>query len=473
MIVDDLSQIKNKNFFAIIIGSGPAGLTTALELEKKKIFSIIIEAGSKEYDSNNLKFLEGKTIGDSYNDISKTRLRQFGGTSGHWAGYCNPFQDQDFNYWPIKKIDLDPFLFQAKEILSLENNFFYEKFSKNLNLFNVIYSSNPRLGDRFYSHIKKSKYIYLSLNTIFLNFNGKNGKVDSINCFKKNYHKIGAKFYILSCGGIENSRLLLWSQYKNPELFNLKLPIGNYYMDHPYHAIADGLITYDNLMNYCHKNKVINKPVLSCFNQMRLTSNFNFLKNKNISNSGMYILFHESKIDNHFLQQLICAAPKYIKTLYDTKTLRNTYQISVFLIQEQEALFNNKIKLGKNLDPLNVPLCEIHWKKSKLLRQSAKIMSVEFANLLINNDIGRLAINEYLFNEEEYHTIVGNHQLGGTRMGKNNQDSVVDKDLKVHGFENLFVNGSSVFPSGGYQHPTLTIVQLAMRLSKHILTKKV
>jgi len=49
----------------------------------------------------------------------------------------------------------------------------------------------------------------------------------------------------------------------------------------------------------------------------------------------------------------------------------------------------------------------------------------------------------------------------------------VDKDLKVHGFENLFVNGSSVFPSGGYQHPTLTIIQLAMRLSKHILTKKV
>ena len=39
MIVDDLSQIKNKNFFAIIIGSGPAGLATALELEKKNIFN--------------------------------------------------------------------------------------------------------------------------------------------------------------------------------------------------------------------------------------------------------------------------------------------------------------------------------------------------------------------------------------------------------------------------------------------------
>ena len=36
VIIDNLSQISNKNFFSIIIGSGPAGLTLALELEKKK-----------------------------------------------------------------------------------------------------------------------------------------------------------------------------------------------------------------------------------------------------------------------------------------------------------------------------------------------------------------------------------------------------------------------------------------------------
>ena len=471
MIVDDLSQIKNINFFAIIIGSGPAGLTTALELERKKIFSIVIEAGSKNHDENNIKFLSGKSYGDSYPDISKTRGRQFGGTSAYWAGYCNPLQNQDFNSWPIKKTDLDPFLFKAKEILNLEKNFFFEKFSKNLNLFNVIYSSEPRLGDKYYSYIKKSKYIYLSLNTTFIHFNGKNRKIESINCFKKDYHKISAQYYILSCGGIENSRQLLWSQYKNPELIDPKLPIGNYYMDHPYHGVADGLITYNKLISYCNKNNVINKPLLSCFNQMRLTFNSNFLKNKKILNSGMYVLFNEAGIDNNFLEKIICIAPKYVKDLYDSKTFKNTYQISVFLIQEQEALFDNKIKLSKNLDPLNTPLSEIYWKKSKLLRKSAKIICEEFGDLLVNNNIGRLGIEEHLFNDNDYPTVIGNHQIGGTRMGDNNHDSVVDKNLKVHGIENLFINGSSVFPSGGYAHPTLTIVQLAARLSKHLLTK--
>jgi choline dehydrogenase-like flavoprotein len=45
---------------------------------------------------------------------------------------------------------------------------------------------------------------------------------------------------------------------------------------------------------------------------------------------------------------------------------------------------------------------------------------------------------------------------------------VVDEDGRVHGTSNLFVTGSSVFPSGGYANPTLTIVALAARLGHHL-----
>ena len=45
---------------------------------------------------------------------------------------------------------------------------------------------------------------------------------------------------------------------------------------------------------------------------------------------------------------------------------------------------------------------------------------------------------------------------------------VVDRDGKVHGLANLYVTGSSVFPTSGYANPTLTLVALALRLADHL-----
>jgi choline dehydrogenase-like flavoprotein len=45
---------------------------------------------------------------------------------------------------------------------------------------------------------------------------------------------------------------------------------------------------------------------------------------------------------------------------------------------------------------------------------------------------------------------------------------VVDQDCKVFGTRNLYIAGSSVFPTGGHAPPTLTIVQLALRLADHL-----
>ena len=50
-------------------------------------------------------------------------------------------------------------------------------------------------------------------------------------------------------------------------------------------------------------------------------------------------------------------------------------------------------------------------------------------------------------------------------MHNNPKQGVVDSDCKVHGMKNLFITGSSTFPTGGYANPTLTIVAMSLRLA--------
>jgi len=45
---------------------------------------------------------------------------------------------------------------------------------------------------------------------------------------------------------------------------------------------------------------------------------------------------------------------------------------------------------------------------------------------------------------------------------------VVDANCRVHGLQNLFIAGSSVFPTGGFANPTLTVVAMTLRLAEHL-----
>ena len=67
--------------------------------------------------------------------------------------------------------------------------------------------------------------------------------------------------------------------------------------------------------------------------------------------------------------------------------------------------------------------------------------------------------------------IAPGHQLGTCRMGDDPEFSVVDRDLKVHGVDNLYLVGGGVFPTGGAVWPTLTIAALALRLGNHLRGK--
>src|SRR6202034_2357751 len=96
------------------------------------------------------------------------------------------------------------------------------------------------------------------------------------------------------------------------------------------------------------------------------------------------------------------------------------------------------------------------------LRRTNLILQEEFAR----SGIGRFVIDEDFVTPEFSSVAHGSsHHMGTTRMHDDPRSGVVDPTCRVHGMENLFVAGSSVFPTGGFANPTLTIVALAIRLA--------
>ena len=108
MIFERLNTVSSElNSPVIIFGSGPAGMSLALDLEKKNINSIIFEAGDEFYSDVSQSQYQGVILGDQLESLDQSRLRQFGGTSGIWGGWCRPFEKYDFNKWQLSKKELD------------------------------------------------------------------------------------------------------------------------------------------------------------------------------------------------------------------------------------------------------------------------------------------------------------------------------------------------------------------------------
>jgi choline dehydrogenase-like flavoprotein len=462
MILESLQDYNNIDAPVIIFGSGPAGLTLALELEKKNIKSIIIEAGAKDYSEDSQKFYEGKVVGDALVDLASSRLRQLGGTSGHWGGWSIPMEDYSFENWPIKYDDVKKYEASACKILNIKNEFRKSSLNDSINQIEFQYST-VRFGEKFYHQIQKSNNIFIILNTQLSHLEGANKKTEYAVCVSNgNIFKLKSKYFILCCGGIENSRILLWSKEKNVNFIDYDSPIGKYWMSHPWIVAGKGIIFKKQL-------KKINN-FMDYEDILHFAPKKELLKKKEILSGAIYMKADEdNKYYKEIIKDILCVAPDLGKKISREIFYKDLKCGNIFMNLEEKAEEFNRIELNsKKKDLLNIPQPILFYKKSQITTYSAKTILEEFGNFCIKNDIGRVAMAKEIFNLEGYDNLGVNHHIGGTRMGENKKSSVVDKNLKVHQNYNLYVCGSSVFCSSCYANPTFTIIQLSLRLASHL-----
>jgi choline dehydrogenase-like flavoprotein len=130
---------------------------------------------------------------------------------------------------------------------------------------------------------------------------------------------------------------------------------------------------------------------------------------------------------------------------------------------------HSRVTLSKKKDNLGVNKLTLDWRLTQQdLNSFRKFQETLFNFLQING------INMRVFNHEldeagwPVTMISGKHHMGTTRMHSDPKKGAVDPNCRVHGVANLFIAGSSVFPTSGQANPMLTIVALAIRLAEHV-----
>jgi hypothetical protein len=472
-----ISEVKTN---ICIIGAGAAGISIFQKLTNKKINCVICEGGNLEFEEKSQEIYNGKIIGDDYLSLEVSRLRYLGGSTNHWAGWCRPFEEIDYDNsyldlgkhakWPFEKKVLDFYLNDACKVLGIKNIFNTaqerERGRQNATERDVssinFNRSDVRMGIKYYDELKNSFTSSLFLNSNLVEIEYENKIINSalFKSYNGNLLKVNAKTFIFAMGGIENSRFLLYFREKYNNFLNIDLPIGKYYMDHPSFYIGQMLTNKKDL------------------NTSFFSINSKIQKKEKILNLAFWLSSNrDPKIKERLIKELKYIAPNLVKKNF-TNILSGNSDVIAVNIWANSAQFprqTNYIELSKNeKDKFGIPKVILNWKISDLEKKTYKKSINIFNNYVLENDLGRIKLEDWIIDQKFFSTPsskIGNHHMGGTRMSDSEQYGVVDKNLKVFGLKNLYVASSSVFPTSGHQNPTLSIIQLSLRLADYLETE--
>lgn len=111
----------------VIVGGGAAGITLAFGMIGSGLSVVLLESGGEDPDPAVQALYEGRLGGRRTQPLDETRLRQFGGTTNHWAGWCRPLEAEDFrpradwpaSGWPFERTSLDVHYREAARLCEL------------------------------------------------------------------------------------------------------------------------------------------------------------------------------------------------------------------------------------------------------------------------------------------------------------------------------------------------------------------
>ena len=501
-----------------IIGTGPAGWAIAEELGGTNLRILMLESGGRTVEPDVEVLNEVEDVGRK---LFNGRARVLGGTSRLWNGRCIPFDDIDYERrpwvpgsgWPFSAQSMAPYVNRASEHLG--SGPYYDAWARrpvprapsplpavNGALMTSTWWENPAyidFGQVLTTRKHPNVWVLTRATVTHLNTTPNGREVESVEVTDADGKRrtVHARAVVLTAGGIENPRILLFSnRVQSRGLGNDHDLVGRYLMDHPrdFELIARvGLADADRFRNVFGPFKVDNQR-----GRHEFIYGFSLSPERQRAEGFVNTAawpYENIALDDPFgaVDRLrkgprqrpladalmvmkhprMLAQAVHARGIKRQKVRRKVDRVGFLVASEQVPDRESRVALGDNKDRLGLPISRVNWRTSDIEGASqaalARSIAAEFERLGLPKIILADWVRESRYGDANF--VDGCHPSGTTRMADDPAQGVVDANCQVHGVERLYVAGSSVFPSAGHANPTLMIVAMAVRLAEHLKTK--
>lgn len=524
----DLQEMQDGSTVATdicIIGAGAAGITLAREFAGQTTRVILLESGGLVFRHRPQFLYIGENRGIDNYPTTHSRFRMFGGSTTRWGGQCRPLTRLDFESrvgipysgWPFGFDHLEPYYRRAQKVCNLgpcnyDPDFWLDGDDHCLSatshlLESTIYQfSHPSdFGHFYYDDFETARNVdvYLNANVTEISTTSDATQVTGVSAASFNKRRVSftARHFILACGGIENPRLLLACDKVAPRgLGNDHDIVGRFFMDHPYFLTG----YYDPADRAFDRNRYTIEDYKKVGTQQKYHAAFTIketlLREKGLNGAALYFvrrphyktlseyytpagksfthlvdIVRHNSVPNRKLGTHILNVLRRLDTIainlgrQAAELVRPKMLLALRAVMESTPNPDSRVTLTAKRDHFGMRRVRVDWRLNSSDKDGLDCLLLTMSKEFERLNLGRL-IQDRSFDNRNWPISMtgGKHHMGTTRMHVNPKLGVVNPDCRLNSVTNLYVAGSSVFPTGGYANPTLTIVALAIRLADHL-----
>jgi len=559
-MIEDLGALRDDVGMAAdlaVVGAGPAGIVVALEAAKQGISVVLIESGGRTFDQGVQELAEAAQWDRRrHAPLSLSTRRQVGGTSNIWGGKCVPFDPVDFiarpylgtPAWPVGYKEIQGYFQRACDWMVCGRAVFDAAQVPNVPDAivpgfvddGVLGSSLERwslptnYGDVYRGRLERSPQVRLLTGVTGTEIvcPRESAGASHLECRTNGGGRVQvtAKAFVVACGGLESTRLLMSSTGPAGEqLGNLGGHLGRWYLAHVEGSIANVRFSTPPRQTVFDYERDIDGVYI----RRRFSFSQEYQREHGLPNVVSWLGNWELPDARHGYGQLsfiylaltsplgASLAPEVQRlsmtggeipgTPYGLATItsRGSHLQNILRHPLATGMFAARFGAGRflartrrvpgffmyskdNLYPFQYHGEQLPNPESKVTltsetdRLGRRKLAVDLR--FIKEDVDGIirahkhwdryfrtrGVGQLEYQHDDLEQAVdrrmggGFHQAGTTRMSASPADGVVDQNLAVHGVPNVYVASSSTFVTAGQANSTFMIVAFAVRLADHL-----